>query len=159
MRVSRFPLTLALLVAACEAAPPPPPPPPYWPVADVKELMAAVLEPAADVYWDAVGTIDDKSGSKEIRPSSAQEWETVRRSALVVAEAGNLLMMPTRARDDGEWMTFSRAMIDAATRAVAAAAAKNATAVFDAGAEVYDTCTRCHATYAVEQIRPNAEKP
>lgn len=121
--------------------------------------MAAVLEPAADVYWDAVGIIDDKNGSREIKPSTPQEWEAVRRSALLVAEAGNLLMLPTRARDNGDWMTFSRAMIDAATRALAAAASKNTAAVFDEGAEVYDTCTQCHAKYAVEQIRPNAAKP
>jgi cytochrome c553 len=158
MRIPWFSYSLVLVVTACEGAPPPPPPPPYRPVVDVRELMAAVLEPAADAYWDAVGSIDDKNGTTNIRPQTPGDWETVRRSAVVVAEAGNLLMMPTRARDDGDWMTFSRAMIDAATGAIAAAAAKNPEAVFDAGAQVYDTCTQCHAKYAVEQSRPNGGK-
>ena len=47
-------LCLVILVAAsaCSSAAPPPP---FKPVADVKQLMASVVEPAADVYWDAVG--------------------------------------------------------------------------------------------------------
>lgn len=56
-------------------------------------------------------------------------------------------------------MTFSRDMIAAARKAITAAESRNATAVFDVGAEVYDTCTQCHAKYAVDVLRPNAAKP
>jgi hypothetical protein len=134
----------------------PPPPPPYRPVADVKQLMAQVMEPAADAYWDAVGTIVDEKGTHEIAPKTLEEWEAVRNSAMVVAESGNLLMMPSRAKDGGEWMQLSQELIDVGQKAVRAAESRNKTAVFDVGAEVYDVCTRCHSQYSPEILRPNA---
>lgn len=142
-----------LLLAACSTAPPPPP---YRPVADLKQLMASVVEPAAEVYWDAVGTIIDQKGVLEIEPKTIEEWDAVRNAAYVVAESGNLLMMPSRAKDTGDWMRLSQAMVDVGQRAIKAAEARNKTAVFDVGGEVYDTCTNCHAKYAVELQRPNA---
>jgi hypothetical protein len=117
--------------------------------------MATVIEPAAEIYWDAVGTIVDQKGTIEIAPQSAEEWDAVRNAAFIVAESGNLLMMPTRARDAGDWMTMSQQMIEAGQRAIQAAEARNKAAVFDVGAEVYDACTNCHARYAVELQRPN----
>jgi hypothetical protein len=119
--------------------------------------MARVLEPAADVYWEAVGTIEDSTGVKALYPRTAEQWDAVRNSAYVVAEAGNLLMMPPRARDQGEWMTLSLGMIKAGQRAIQAAEARDTAAVFNAGAEVYDTCTACHSRYAIAQVRPNAK--
>lgn len=142
----------AFLVTGCNSAPPPPP---FRPVADVKQLMASVVEPSAEVYWDAVGTIFDEKGVTEIEPQTLEEWDSVRNAAYVVAEAGNLLMMSSRAKDGGDWMTMSQAMIDTGQRAIRAAEARNKTAVFDVGAELYDTCTNCHAKYAVEIQRPN----
>lgn len=137
-----------LWLAACQSKPS------FVVVADVKELMTAVIEPAADVYWDAVGTVDDSTGSKSYAPTSPEDWATVRNSAVTIAESGNLLMMDARARDRDEWITLSRAMIDAAKQAIAAAAAKDTAAVFTAGAAVYETCTRCHARYAIPQTAP-----
>lgn len=141
-----------LLCAACGGTPAPPP---YRPVADVKQLMASVVEPAAEVYWDAVGTIYDANGVTEIAPRTLEDWEAVRNAAFVVTESGNLLMMSSRARDGGDWMALSRAMIDVGVRAIGAADARSTTAVFDIGAELYETCTNCHAQYAVEIQRPN----
>ena len=69
-RLSR--LAAVLLLPGCGR---PPAPSPFQPVADVKQLMAAVLEPAADVYWDAVGTVDDKAGSVEHAPAGKEEWD------------------------------------------------------------------------------------
>lgn len=135
----------------------PPPPPPFRPVADVKQLMASVLEPAAEVYWDAVGTVVDERGTHEFSPQSQEEWDAVVAGAFVVAESGNLLMMAPRARDAGDWMAMSRKLVEVGQRAIQAAEARNKGAVFDAGAEVYDACTACHAKYAVELIRPNVQ--
>ena len=80
-------------------------------VADVQELMATVVEPAAEVYWDAVGWIIDASGTTEIRPGSPEEWEAVRNAAFVIAESGNLLMMEGRAVDQDAWIALSRSLI------------------------------------------------
>jgi hypothetical protein len=142
----------SLLVTGCSSAPPPPP---FKPVADVKQLMGSVVEPSAEVYWDAVGTIYDEKGATEIEPQTIEEWDAVRNAAYVVAESGNLLMMSSRAKDGGGWMTMSQAMIDVGQRAIRAAEARNKIAVFDVGGELYDTCTNCHAKYAAEIQRPN----
>ena len=131
-------------------------------VADVKQVMTAILEPAAETYWDAVGTVIDSAGTHEIAPQDAEEWAAVWRAALVVAESGNLLMMEGRARDRGEWMRLSRAMVDAGTRAATAAETRNAAAVFEAGGQLYEACTACHSAYARETLRPSHtpdEKP
>lgn len=142
-------LALAMLVSGCA-----PEPLPFEEVADVKQLMTSVLEPAAEVYWDAVGTIMDLSGTVEIAPSTDEEWQAVRDAAMVIAESGNLLMMPGRVQGGEEWMDFSRAMIDTGRQALTAAEAKDTAAVFDAGGEVYLACSRCHATYAPDTLRP-----
>lgn len=131
--------------------------PPFEPVADVQQLMLAVLEPAAEVYWDAVGWIVDSTGTQEIRPTTIEEWEAVRNAAYVMAESGNLLMMEGRAVDDGPWIGMSQAMIEVSQRALAAAEARDEAAVFELGGQVYQACTGCHATYAVETLRPNTQ--
>lgn len=148
-------LATVILSSGCTSAPPPPP---YKPVADMKQLMTSVIEPAADEYWDAVGTVLDSEGVHEIAPQTQEDWDAVRNHAYVITEAGNLLMMPTRAKDNGDWMKFSQALIDTGLKAVRAAEARDKNAVFDAGAEVYDACTQCHAKYALElQQRTNRQ--
>ena len=118
--------------------------------------MASIMEPAAEVYWDAVGIIVDETGEHHIEPKTAEEWDAVRNAAYMVAESGNLLMMPSRAKDGGEWMAASQQMIEAAQKAIRAAEARNKDAVFDVGAEMYDSCTNCHSKYSPDIVRPNA---
>jgi hypothetical protein len=142
-----------IIVSACSSAPTPPP---YRPVADLKTLMQTVMEPAAEVYWDSVGVIVDQNGEHQIEPITVEDWEAVRNAAFVVAESGNLLMMPTRAQDNDEWMAASQRMIEAAQKAIRAAESRDKDAVFDVGAELYDACTHCHSQYSPEIIRPNA---
>jgi hypothetical protein len=143
-------------LAACAAdAPGSSDAPPFEPVGDMQQLMATVVEPAADFYWDAVGTIIDLEGTEEIFPRSDEEWEAVRNAAYAIAESGNLMMMEGRGADEDAWRAMSVAMIQVGRVAIAAAEAKNAAAVFDAGAEVYAVCSACHATYALETIRPS----
>ena len=42
--------------------------PPYKPMVNVKDLMIAIVDPAADVLWDAVGTIITIEGVDEWYP-------------------------------------------------------------------------------------------
>lgn len=128
---------------------------PYIPVADVQQLMNTVLDPAAEVYWDAVGWILDFEGVHEFAPQSVEEWDAVRNAAYVLAEAGNLLMMDGRAVDQDGWIAWSKAMVEVGRQAIEAAEAEDEAGVFDAGAEVYYICSGCHASYALETVRPS----
>jgi len=147
-------LVLAALVAAC-GQPAAEADQPYMPFGDVQQLMASIIDPAADVYWDAVGVIVDAEGEHSMAPQSDEAWLAVRSAAYTVAEAGNLLMLPGYRRDDAAWVTMSQALVEVGQRAVEAADARSLDAVFDMGAEVYYVCTNCHATYVIESLPPN----
>ena len=142
-------LVLPILLSGCTAAEEP-----YIPVANLQELMAAVVDPAADFYWDAVGWIVDSTGTEEIRPRSPEAWDSVRNAAFVVAESGNLMMMRGRAIPEETFTTYAQAMVEVGRKAIEVAEARDPLAVFDVGAEMYAVCTGCHATYALETIRP-----
>ncbi len=156
MKATRYRwLAMPALLAGCSA--PDDTSPPFSAVADVQQLMASVLEPAADTYWDAVGWILDENGTTEIRPSTDEEWALVRNAAYVIAESGNLLMMRGRAIEEPGWTPMSQALIDVGRRALAAADARDEAAVFDVGAEVYYVCSNCHATFALETLPPSEQ--
>ena len=104
---------------------------------------------------DRVGWIIDETGEHEIAPANPEEWEAVRNAAFVIAESGNLLMMDSRALDQTSWIAMSKAMVQVGRIAIEAAETRDKNAVFDAGAEVYYVCTACHATYALDTLRPN----
>jgi len=118
-------------------------------VADVKQLMTAVIDPAADVIWESVGTTVSAEGTVEHAPKTDEEWTAVLNSAFVITESGNLMMMGSRARDSGEWIRQSRALIDVGIRTVKAAEARDKDAIFALGGDIYDVCANCHRAYAV----------
>jgi hypothetical protein len=68
-------------------------------------------------------------------------------NAAALAEAGNLLMMENRAVDNGEWITMSQAMIDAAKIALKATDAKSAADVLEVGGTINVSCDNCHRRY------------
>lgn len=123
----------------------------YTAVADVRELMASILDPSTDVIWDAVGTIITVAGTEERMPKNDEEWAAVRRAAVIVAESGNLLLMPGRVPDDPDWTKMSQALIEVGSRAIKAAEAKDKDALFSAGGEIYVVCSACHAKFMIGQ--------
>ncbi len=133
------------------------PTPPFKPVASVHELMHDIVYPNAEVVWKSVGTIISYAGTDEIRPENEEEWEVVERSALTLAEAGNLLMLEGRAEDSGVWMEKARALIDATTVAVEAARNRDAQAIFDSGEHIYYACDGCHEEYW--EVPPSSMRP
>jgi len=132
-----------------------PQPPPFKPVADTKLLMQAVVDPSADIIWEAVKTIDSPAGTEEIRPKNQEEWAAVRNAAVAVAESGNLLMLVPRAKDGGEWMKRAQEMIDTGEKAIRAAEAKNAEQLFTVGGDIYDSCSNCHRQYMDAIVNAN----
>jgi hypothetical protein len=141
----------AVFVAGCGG----PEPPPFKPLADNKLLMQAVVDPNADIVWDAVKTIDTKEGTEEIRPRNEEQWTAVRNAAITLAESGNLLMMVPRAKDGGEWMTMAQKMIDTSEAAIRAAEAKNADRLFTVGGDIYESCSACHQKYMDAIVNAN----
>ena len=133
----------------------PPEPPPFAAVADDRQLMLSVLEPAAETYWDAVGVIMDEEGTRQIEPHGDEEWEAVVNAAYQLAESGNLLLLEERAQGREHWTRMSRSMIEVGRRAVEAAVRRDPRAVFDMGAEIYFVCTGCHSVYATGTLRPS----
>ena len=144
MRAARL-LVLAtcVFVAGCGG----PEPPPFRPLADNKLLMQAMIDPSADLVWDAVKTIDSKEGTEEIRPKTEEAWTAVRNAAVTLAESGNLLMMVPRAKDGGEWMKRSQELINTGEAAIRAIDAKNADRLFTVGGDIYEACSNCHRQY------------
>jgi len=116
--------------------------------------MQAVIDPAADVVWGAVGTIETKDGVQEIFPKNEAEWLVVRNAAITLAEGGNLLMMEGRAKDRGEWLKQSQDLITVAARAIQAAERKDKDAIFTLGGEIYAVCSACHEKYQVRIVEP-----
>jgi hypothetical protein len=149
---AKWVVAAALVVsAACGG----PQPPPYKPVADVKQLMQGAIDPTADVIWEATGTIISSTGVEERRPRSQEEWDVVRNAAITLTEAGNLLMMPPRAKDGDEWMKRSQEMIDTGLAAWKAAEAKNVDQLFTIGGDIYEACSRCHQQYMDAIVNAN----
>ena len=83
-------------------------------------------------------------------PKNDVDWNALRGQALMLAESANLIMMPGRARDEGDWIKYSRAMLDAGASAFKAAQAKNIEAIRAVNDQLYNSCVDCHTQY-----RPN----
>ncbi|MGH9657003.1 MAG: hypothetical protein ACRD96_00575 [Bryobacteraceae bacterium] len=146
-------VALLLFATACARQPA------FKPVATVKQLMQATIDPAADVLFEAVGTVISVEGVEEIAPGNDEEWAEVQHAALTLAEAGNLLLIgdrPNDKKDKGDdWTTMSQALVDAGVVALKAAEAKNPESLFEAGGKIYEVCQQCHNRYWKEG-RPEA---
>ncbi len=115
-------------------------PPPAQPVGTMSELMTSMVYPAAN----------DLLLYAQRAPRNDKEWMAVQRSAVLLAESGNVLMMPGRSRDQGEWQKNARLLVDAGGAAYRAARAKDANALSGLDASINASCLGCH-----KQYRPN----
>ena len=123
---------------------------PVQAVGDLHDTMTWVLDPAADVIWGSAGWVITSEGARDLTPTTEEGWDRVRHSAAVVAEGGNLLLMPHLApRTDAEaWTEFSRGMTRVAQEALTAVDAKDSDALFESGGHLYNVCLACHQVYA-----------
>ena len=143
---------VSLGLSACGESPPPAT---FEPVHDVQETMRLVLDPAADVIWDSAGAIVTQDGVEDLAPTTDEGWLRVEHAAAVVAESGNLLMMPSQAVDREDWTEISRGLVRVGVQARNAAEAKDADALFEAGGRLYNVCVSCHQQYWVDRpVRP-----
>jgi hypothetical protein len=114
---------------------------PFPSAATVKQLMLDLIHPSSNDILLAVY----RGGPKDER-----EWAALRRSALALAESGNMLMMRGRARDQADWAKDAKLLVDVGTAAYKAAQAKDGNALATLTGAIDASCTTCH-----KQYRPN----
>lgn len=147
-------------------------PVPYAPNATVKDLMDAIVDPSADDVWNAVKTTVDPRGIQDAAPATDEDWAAVRRGAIRLVEAANLLMMPGRHmarpgersetpgvelepgqmealvdRDRAAWNQRAAALRDVSREVLRAADAHDAAALFEVGGRLDTACENCHRQY------------
>src|SRR5262245_9707027 len=96
------------------------------PVANVRQIMTAIVGPAADTVFGAVSSTVTAQGIEEKAPKTDAEWQAVGASAAALVEAANMMMMEGRVVDRGDWMSYAKALNEAATVALKAAETRNA---------------------------------
>ncbi|HXD21513.1 MAG TPA: hypothetical protein VN654_31120 [Vicinamibacterales bacterium] len=111
------------------------------PVGAMADVMTSMVYPPANELLLSIA----RGG-----PQDDKEWMALQRSAVLLGESGNVLMMPGRARDQGQWMTDARRLVDAGAAAYRAARAKDLNALTALEAPINASCVSCH-----KQYRPN----
>lgn len=132
-----------LAIFALAAMPTPAQAPSYELVGSVSRLMIDIIYPTSDALFYI----------ERSPPKTEVEWNAIRGQALMLAESGNLLMLPGRARDQGNWIRNARTMIEAARQAYQAAAAKDMKGILAQSDRLTEACVTCHREY-----RPNYRK-
>ena len=140
--------------------------------ATIKDLMDAMVDPSAEYLFDNIVEIVDEKGIIDKTPKNDAEWKEVRRRAVMLVEAPNLLVTPGRivARPgekaeypevelhpeqiqqliDGDrdaWIRRARRLQDAATLALKAIDAKDKKELFSKLGDVDKACESCHLHY------------
>lgn len=149
-------LVCGLLLSACEpqqkqSSPQATQQPNYVLDFDHHDLMTYVLDPAADVIWSSAGEIITIEGTQDLAPTTDEGWQNVQNNAAILVESANLLQLPGRAEDLQDWAEYSQGLATMSHKAFAAAEAKDADALFAAGADIYQVCLACHQKYAREE--------
>ena len=162
----------AVIAGGCNTREERAPQSPFRPTATIKDIMTSIVDPEADVLWNSVATIVSLSGTEERAPKTDEEWAAVRRSAVQLVEATNLLRIPGRqvarpgeksenprielqpetiqkmiAEDAARWARLVDQLHDAAVPALKAIEEKNAKGLFDAGEHMEQACEACHQQY------------
>ena len=170
-----------LAIGGCRAREEGKPQPAFRPTATVKDIMLSIVDPEADVLWNAVATIVSLSGTEEREPRTDEEWTAVQRSAVQLVEATNLLRVPGRlvakpgeksenprielhpetiqkliADDPATWGSLVDGLQDAAVPALNAANARNAKGLFDAGEKIEQA--RAKRATGITGTRPRAPR-
>jgi hypothetical protein len=132
-----------VLLAAGAALGQAPQAPSTQPVATMSELMAKIIYPTSDaVFYISTRT-----------PQNDAEWTELQLKTLMLAESGNLLMMPGRARDQERWIADARLMLDAGRAAFKAAKSRDVEALVALNDALYESCVTCHRHYRLNYGR------
>ena len=142
------------------------------PTATVEELMRSMIDPAADAVWDALVIEATAEGIVETRPETEGDWLRLRRHALTLAEASNLLLIEGRriaapeSRSDlpgidlhpdaiqelvdedwDGWVEVAQGLRATSGVVLDAVEARDVDALLEAGTELDLACEDCHAVF------------
>ncbi len=144
---------------------------PFRLTASIRELMDSEVDPAADFIWGSVASISTRAGLEERQPHTDEEWLEVRRHAITLIEATNLLIMNGRrvsatyvpAAGAGEldtneaqqkidanrdvFVLLAQRLQETGLQTLAAIDARNPEQVFELGGAIDEACESCHVTF------------
>ena len=173
-----LPLAIAIaaaLLSSCAADPPAPLAPPlpeFQPTVSVEDIMRTMIDPSADAMWDAVVTTVTDTGVEEVRPKTEEDWLPLERSAIMLVEAGNLLLIDGRriasegsvseqpgvelepdeiaarvANDRNGWMRLALELHDSGVVILNAVRARDVEGLLGGGHRLDVACTNCHTRF------------
>jgi len=155
---------------------------PYKPTATFQEIMDSVVDPSSDFIWGSVTTISNSTGIHEKRPHTDTEWHEIRRRAMMLAEAANLIAVPGRRvalgnktveiadplkvmeiqqRIDTNYdqlVGFAGALREISLDLLAAADRKDVTAIIQLGGTLDAVCESCHKVFWYPEDARNTER-
>ncbi len=174
----RYAVSLVLIagvLSGCKGQQPPKtetaPAPEFRVDATIKDIMDSMVDPSADYIWDAVASTVTAKGVVEKYPRTDEEWKELRRRAIQVMEASNLLLMPGRrvarpgekgdprielpperiealiSEDRAAFAKMAHDLYDSVVPALKAIDGKNKDALLDAGDAIDRACENCHMKY------------
>jgi hypothetical protein len=116
------------------------------PVGTMSDVMTSMVYPAANNILLAAyrgGAQDDK------------EWLAIQRSAVLLAESGNVLVMRGPAVGQSDWAKDAKMLSEAGAAAYKAARAKDANALMAVAQPLNAACTACHKQYRANIAGPS----
>jgi hypothetical protein len=163
-------LALVATTAACE---PSSPPDEIRSVATVREIMADMIGPSADVLWSAIETVSTPDGGYEDKvPESDEEWARLRHGATTMVESANLLLTQGRRiahdgdtasapgvelepdsiaslviSDRARWVELAHELQDKGQVFLDVIDAKSSDPLLDAGDGLNTACEDCHEVF------------
>lgn len=146
----------------------------FKPVVSVKELMKYMIDPVADNIFNAVGTVITSKGMEDREPKTDEDWEKIKVGAISLAEGAYLLKVPRAfapqgdlnnstgpnavelspdailakvKRDPVEWNARIETLRNASLAVLDIVAKRDASALWDAGEILDQSCEACHRSY------------
>jgi hypothetical protein len=140
--------------------------------ATIRDIMDSMVDPSADFMFESVREIWDETGIHKIAPQTDEDWAMVRRHALVLLEAPNLVTMEGRKvagagekaeypeaelqpeeiqklidADRPSFIRRAKRLQDSAAAALEAIDAKDEDALFKSLVSIDHACENCHLHY------------
>jgi hypothetical protein len=163
---------IVCLALSCTAAKEEKPPVDYILDATIKDIMDSMVDPSATYIWDSSGIEISAAGELDKFPKNPEEWKEMRRKAVLLVEAGNLLIMPGRKvarpgeksenpgielgpdeiqtlidKDRATFITLAKEFQATAIRQLRAIEDKDREPMIKAGGEIDMNCENCHKKY------------